>query len=103
MDEAVPHQAGPEPPWSVITRRVLRMQGHGRSFPPAISRGCVCSQGFRVKGHLLPDTADLPIAYGESGEVGGDSGGSAQAQCSPAMTQTCCMCNIHLGLSVVPP
>ena len=25
-----------------------------------------------MKGHLLPDTADLPVAYDESGEVGGD-------------------------------
>ena len=49
------------------------------ALSPTISRGCVCSQGFRgVKGHLLPDTADLPVAYDESGEVGGDSGGSAK-------------------------
>lgn len=77
------------------------MQRHDRLFPPFL--GVVFAvRDFEVKGHLLPDTADLPIAYGESGEVGGGQRWVRQAQCSPAMTQTCCMCNIHLGLSVVP-
>lgn len=58
---------------------VLRMQGHEALFPHHFSGLCLQSGISRgTKGHLLPDTADLPIAYGESGEVGGDSGGSAK-------------------------